>query len=55
MFSSFRNQAEVVRVLLENDADPNVKSPNGDTAMRVAAFGGHTDIIRLLKDAGAQE
>ena len=31
----------------------SVKGPDGETAIHLAAAGGHTDIIRLLVSAGA--
>ncbi len=45
---------EVVKFLLDNGADVNIKGTNGiDTALMSAAGGGHKEIVKLLIDKGA--
>ena len=43
----------LVEPLLEAKADPNVRAPDGATALFMAAVHGHTDIIVMLMKAGA--
>ena len=44
-----------VKLLLENGADPNVKDDDGVTPLMIARALGFTDIITMLKDAGAED
>ncbi len=51
-----RNDMVAVKWLLEHGADPNARWGFGDsemTAMHLAAWEGHADMVRLLLDAGA--
>jgi len=48
------NYAEVKKII-EEGADVNVKSNNGYTALMGASQEGHTEILQLLKEAGAKE
>lgn len=48
-----KGYSDAVRVLLAAGADVNTKSKNGWTALKAAARG-HTEIIKLLKNAGAR-
>jgi cytohesin len=50
---SNRNPADAVKVLLEAGADPDAKTPDGDTALHLAAFAGKLDIVRTLVEGGA--
>ncbi|MBO8450903.1 MAG: ankyrin repeat domain-containing protein [Spirochaetes bacterium] len=34
-------------------ADVNAEDPDGGTALMIAAYDGHADVVRLLLDAGA--
>ena len=43
----------LVEPLLAAEADPNVRAPDGATALFMAAVHGHTDIIVMLMKAGA--
>ncbi len=43
----------IVRLLLAKGADVNVRSTNGMTALHLAEYHGHTEIVQLLKKAGA--
>jgi len=44
-----------VKILLDKGADVNAKTGGSWTALREAAQSGHTDIVQLLKRAGARE
>jgi ankyrin repeat protein len=50
---SNRNPADAVKVLLEAGADPDAKTPDGDTALHLAAFAGKMEIVRTLVAGGA--
>jgi ankyrin repeat protein len=50
---SNRNPAEAVKLLLEAGADPDATTPDGDTALHLAAFAGKLDIVRTLVEGGA--
>jgi len=50
---SNRNPVDAVKVLLEAGADPDAKTPDGDTALHLAAFDGKLDIVRALVEGGA--
>lgn len=46
----------IVRLLLEHGARPNVRRLcGGPTALAVAERNGHTDVVKLLKQAGAKD
>ena len=47
------NNIENVRLLLDNDADPNELDDDGNTALIWASQGAYTDIVRLLLEKGA--
>jgi ankyrin repeat protein len=42
-----------VKALLEAGADPDAKTPDGDSALHLAAFAGKMDIVRVLVEGGA--
>ncbi len=44
-----------VESLLSKGADVNTKDKYGSTALMCALFRGHTEIVKLLKAAGARE
>jgi ankyrin repeat protein len=46
---------EIVRVLLQHDANVRLKAANGETALSLARKRGHTEIVNLLEKAGATE
>jgi ankyrin repeat protein len=48
-----RNPVDAVKLLLEAGADPDAKTPDGDTALHLAAFDGKLDIVRALVEGGA--
>jgi len=47
-----KGQREIVRMLLDAGADPNLQTSYGATALSMAS-GHHPDIVRMLLDAGA--
>jgi len=44
---------EVVKLLLEHGADPNVKNRDGKTPLHNAASEGHLEVVKLLLERGA--
>ena len=52
--ASENGHLNVVKFLLANDANVNASTIDGETALQVAEFQGHTDIVQLLKDSGAK-
>jgi hypothetical protein len=44
---------EIFQSLLEKGADPNLKNPDGSTALMAAVSAGETDVIYELLKAGA--
>ena len=54
MNAAGRGHTEVVRVLLDGGADVNVQTSTGVTASMAAAVASHTQVVDLLKQAGAQ-
>ena len=53
--ASEHGHAEVLRLLLEADANKNLANGNGDTAIKLASQEGHLELVRLLLDAGADK
>ena len=54
MYACCSGHTDVVAVLLEGGADPNVMSPAGTNALMGAVTKGHAEVVRLLLQAGAQ-
>ena len=52
--ASENGHLNVVKILLANDANVNASTIDGETALQVAEFQGHTDIVQMLKDVGAK-
>jgi ankyrin repeat protein len=50
---SNREPVDAVKLLLEAGANPNAKTPAGDTALHWAAFDGKPEIVRALVAGGA--
>lgn len=48
MTAAAEGQLEVVRLLLEHDADASLKDKDGDTARSFAEQNGHTAVVELL-------
>ncbi len=47
-----KNQAEMVRLLIANDADVNARRKDGCTALMMASEMGQADVVRLLLENG---
>ena len=45
--------AEIVELLLDSGADPNIKNYRGNTALMMASVKGYSDIVRLLLERNA--
>ena len=50
-----RGDSAIVKALLAKGADVTAKDKKGETALMHAKRGGHTEILDLLKRAGAKE
>jgi ankyrin repeat protein len=50
----YRYRKKIVKILIEAGADVNAKDNEGRTALKRAANTGRTDLVQLLKDAGAK-
>ena len=49
----FPNQNDVVKLLLENEADVNIATPDNWTPVHDAARNGHVTVLRTLASANA--
>jgi ankyrin repeat protein len=52
--AALNGDLERVKLLLEQDGDPNGIDPEGRTALMFASFNGHTETVRMLLEAGAE-
>ena len=43
----------MVKYLIKHGANINAKNKNGDTALSIAEKNGHTEVARILREAGA--
>lgn len=48
------NFREVVALLLEHEASPNIVDNKGSTPLHLAAWAGHADIVRLILTQGVR-
>ena len=55
MMAAGLGRTETVKALIELGADVNAKHKNGATALMAAAGQGHTEIVDILKQAGARQ
>ena len=46
---------DIVRQLLEKNANPNAANNEGDTALSLAQKRGHTEVVQILRDAGVMK
>ena len=53
MFASDNGHTEIVQLLLNAKAKPDLKTGNGDTALHLAIMRGYSDIVQLLLEYGA--
>lgn len=51
--ASYGNHLDIVKLLVKNGADINMKDRQGDTAISLAAFAGYLDIVKYLAEQGA--
>jgi hypothetical protein len=49
VFAVIRNKPEVVRFLLDQGADANIRSPQGKTLYQLAKENGHNAVAEMLK------
>lgn len=45
---------EIVVLLLEHEASPNITDSKGSTPLHLASWAGHSDIVRLLLTTGVR-
>ena len=50
---SNRNPLDAMQLLIDSGANINAKTPDGDSALHIAAFAGKMDVVRLLAKNGA--
>ncbi|HUO68940.1 MAG TPA: ankyrin repeat domain-containing protein [Gammaproteobacteria bacterium] len=50
---SNRNPLDAMQLLIDAGANINAKTPEGDSALHIAAFAGKVDVVRLLAKNGA--
>jgi uncharacterized protein len=53
MLASYGGRLETARMLLENNADPNVLNDRGQSPIAGCVFKGHDEIAKLLMENGA--
>ena len=46
--------SEIVALLLEHEASPNITDSKGSSPLHLAAWAGHADIVRVLLTAGVR-
>jgi ankyrin repeat protein len=49
------NQKEIIKLLIQNGADINIKNRFGRTALDLAFYKNFKDLVELLKKYGATE
>jgi ankyrin repeat protein len=54
IYASERGHVNVVKYLIKHGANINAKKKNGDTALSLAENNGHTEVARILREAGAR-
>lgn len=55
MLAAQAGHSDIVQILLENAANVNAKNHDGNTPLLMAINHDHTEVIRMLKTAGANE
>ncbi|RMH70519.1 MAG: ankyrin repeat domain-containing protein [Gemmatimonadetes bacterium] len=55
MVAAYRGDQEVVQALIEQPQDLDRENPEGQTALMIAEAQGHTQIVEILRDAGARD
>lgn len=51
-FACIKSKYEIVKLLLDNGADPNVRNIKGETALHSAAKSGNLDVVKLILETG---
>ncbi len=51
---AFNEHTEIVKALIETGADVNAKNNEGYTSLMIASLKGYTEIVEILKAAGAR-
>jgi len=54
IYASERGHVTMVKYLIKHGANINAKNKNGDTALSIAEKNGHTEVTRILSEAGAR-
>ena len=52
-FASREGHLDIVKTLLENGANTEISTKDGDTPLYAAAFGGHLEVVEFLLSVGA--
>lgn len=52
IYASEKGHVNVVKYLIKHGANINAKNKNGDTALSIAEKNGHTEVARILREAG---
>ncbi len=55
MMAAGNNRSDLVSFLITRGADVNARAKDGKTALALAREEGHTEVVKLLKAAGAKE
>jgi len=53
IYASEKGYVNMVKYLIKHGANINAKNKNGDTALSIAEKNGHTEVARILREAGA--
>tara|TARA_A100001037_G_scaffold276386_1_gene275638 strand:+ start:189 stop:611 length:423 start_codon:yes stop_codon:yes gene_type:complete len=53
-FAAANGHLEIVELLLENEADPNIANAQDNTALHWACVNGHTAVVEKLLSVGAK-
>jgi len=53
-WASYNGALEIVRLLVEHDADVGAKDKDGKTALQVAAKEGYNEAVELVREHGAK-
>jgi ankyrin repeat protein len=53
-YASVNEHPDIVKLLLDHGANPDLQNTNGNTALTAASFNGYMEITKLLMDHGAK-